>query len=103
MKKYTLYVGLNDKDTKNQIVKTEDAFNIAVQLFVEYTGGATIQEARGIYTHEDGAIVIENTLICTVFDCGIDKIYAVADALKAVLNQEAVIIEKADVNSEYYA
>lgn len=50
MKKYTICVGLFDKDSKRQEVNTLDAYKIACNLFARHTGGATITEGRGIYT-----------------------------------------------------
>lgn len=102
MKKYTLYIGLNDKDTKNQEITTLDAYKIATNIFVEYTGGATIYESKGIYTHNDGTIVIENTLVCLVFSDDNDSIKKAAAALKTAFNQESVIIESTETNSIFF-
>ena len=57
--KYTLYIGLNDKDSKVQEINTVDAYKIVGALI----GDCTIQEARGLYTHQDGTQVLESTLI----------------------------------------
>ena len=62
MKKITLYVGLNDKDTKQQKIETMEAFKIVSNLVTVFADGGTIYSARGIYKHESGEIVIENTL-----------------------------------------
>ena len=62
MQKYTLYLGLNDKDTKKQEIATIEAYKITTNLLTSYTDGATIFEANGIYKHNDGNITIEKTL-----------------------------------------
>ena len=42
MKKFTLYLGLNDKDTKRQEIATLEAYKITTNLLTSYTDGATI-------------------------------------------------------------
>lgn len=102
MKKFTLYVGLFDKDSKHQEISTLDAFKMATNLFRQHTGGATISEARGIYTHENGEIVVEPTLRCEVFGATVEQIEAVAAELKVILNQEYIAIEEVEVNSRFF-
>lgn len=53
--KYTLYIGLNDKDSKVQEINTIDAYKIVGRL----VGDCTIKEARGLYLH-DNLIAIHN-------------------------------------------
>lgn len=102
MKKYTICVGLFDKDSKRQEVNTLDAYKIACNLFARHTGGATITEGRGIYTHESGEIVIEPSLVCMVYGATLEAVEAVVSALKDALNQESVSIECSDVNSWFF-
>ena len=102
MKKFVMCIGLLDKDTKVQEVNTIDAFKVASNIFAQTTGGATITEGRGVYTHNDGTIVIEPTLVCTIYGGHIDDIKAAADALKVALNQESVAIEETESNSIFY-
>ena len=48
IKKYTLYVGLNDKETKTQKVNTVEAYKIIENLLLNLNvEGATIFEAKG--------------------------------------------------------
>ena len=102
MKKFVMCVGLLDKDTKRQEVNTLDAFKVASNIFAQITGGATITEGRGVYTHDDGTVIIETTLICTVYGGNLADVKAAADALKVALNQEAVTIEEMESNSMFY-
>ena len=63
MKKTSFFFGLNDKDSKRQEITSVEAFKIVentFNVFCQY--GATIHECRGIYKHENGDRVIENTL-----------------------------------------
>ena len=102
MDKYTIYLGLNDKDTKKQEIGIIDAYKVATNIFCEITGGATIYESKGIYTHNDGTIVIENTFVCIVFCDDSGKIEKAAAALKTAFNQESVIVEKETKAESYF-
>ena len=63
IKKFTLYVGLNDKETKTQKIATLEAYKIIENLLLGLNiEGATIFEAKGLYKHESGEYTIENTL-----------------------------------------
>ena len=102
MKKFTMCIGLLDKDTKKQEINTIDAFKVASNIFEQTKGGATITEGRGVYTHHDGTIVIEPTLVCTIYGAEMQNIKEAADALKVALNQESVAIEETESNSIFY-
>lgn len=95
--KYTLYIGLNDKDSKVQEINTVDAYKIVGAL----VGDCTIQEARGLYTHQDGTQVLENTLIVQIIDfTGSLNVHPVVETLKTALNQESIAVIRETVNSE---
>ncbi len=99
MEKYTLYVGLNDKDTKTQLISTLEAYKICNNILLHYTDGATIFEANGLYRHEDGTLVLEKTLRIELLFATktiIDKI--VAD-LKVAFNQESIAVQKQVIDS----
>lgn len=50
MEKWTLYLGLNDKDTKVQKIATVEAYKVAMNILSQFVEGATIFEANGIYS-----------------------------------------------------
>lgn len=101
MKKITLYVGLNDKDTKVQKIDTQEANKITMNIITSYTDGATIYNATGIYKHEDGTIVLENTLKIELYEVNDEALTAIIDTLKRTLNQEAIIKQTEVVNSVF--
>ena len=101
MTKFILYVGLNDEETKMQEISTIDAFKILTNIFVEHVGGVTITEAKGVYTHDDGTVVIENTLRCEVFDCELIKILKVVEIIGTILRQQSIALETIETNSEF--
>ena len=94
--KYTLYIGLNDKDSKVQEISTIDAYKMVGAL----VGDCTIQEARGLYTHQDGTQVLETTLVVQVIDFnGTLEIAPLVDAIKTALNQESIAVIRETVDS----
>lgn len=101
MKKITLYVGLNDKDTKMQEVKTLDAYKMVSNIIGV---GCTITEGRGIYKHEDGTVVTEVSLVIELldFDNSLDKgwVKSKVEQIKTILNQESVAVQEQEVVSE---
>ena len=100
MTKYTLYIGLNDKDTKRQEIETVEAYKLVQRELVKKVGGGTIYSATGIYTHDDGSIVIEPTLRVEIFHDSKKDIKDLADDYKKILNQESIIIQTENVSSE---
>lgn len=102
--KYSFYIGLNDKDSKVQIIETLTASNIVNRVFIENgVDGATITSGKGIYKHENGEIVIEETLIVQVYEFdSIINVRQICNELKNLLNQESIAVEKRETNSELY-
>lgn len=101
MEKITLYVGLNDKDTKAQKIDTLEAVKIAENLVCDMCGGGTIYNAVGVYTHDDGTIITENTLRIELIDTAAAALDTLITALKAVLNQESIIKQTEVINSVF--
>lgn len=101
MKKVTLYVGLNDKDSKVQEIDTLEASKIATKVITTYADGGTIFNASGIYKHEDGTIVIENTLKIELIEPSMEAVQSIVTTLKTVFNQESIIKQTDVINSEF--
>lgn len=101
MNKVTLYLGLNDKDSKKQEVSTIEAFKIASKIITSYTDGGTIFEADGIYRHDNGDIVIEKTLKIELVDITSTAVNSIISALKISLNQESILKQTEVINSEF--
>ena len=101
MKKITLYIGLNDKDSKVQEVSTLDAYKMVTNIIGV---GSTITEGRGIYKHEDGTVVTEVSLIVELldFDNTLDKgwVNSKVEQIKTSLNQESVAVQYQEFESE---
>ena len=89
-----LYIGLNDKDTKCQEITNLDAkAEISAILFKYFPNGFTLQECQGMYKHDDGTVVCENTIKVTLFNYEFVGISNVIEEIKHKLNQESVATE----------
>lgn len=99
MIKYTLYIGLNDQHTKNQEISTLEAFKIVQNILSDKTGGGTVYNATGIYKHDNGEIVIENTLRVEIVAAPLEMVQGAIRVIKSALNQEAVILQTENIES----
>jgi len=103
MNKFTLYLGLNDSLTKSQIIPTEDAVNIVTALLIDEYGldGATLQLATGIYKHDDGTIIKENSIIIILLDVEREVIENIVKDLKIIFNQETILLETSIIDYNF--
>ena len=99
MDKYILYVGLNDKDTKTQKIDTLSAYNLTNNILLNYVEGATVTQSKGIYKHNNGNVVIENTLIIELLFTDKTTVETIAKEIKMALNQESIAIQKQTIES----
>ena len=103
MTRYTLTIGLFDKDTKRQKISTDIAIRIVSDLVVQTVGYGTVYTGNGIYTHNNGSIVIEPSIVFFV-DGENDlknKVKTLAWQIKKALNQESVMLEETVVKMEF--
>ena len=102
IKKFTLYLGLNDKDSKQQEVSTLEAYKIVSNLISADFDGGTIFEAKGIYKHEDGTIVTETTLRIELLFAEQPQVKALTAVLKKLFNQESIAVQEEVINSQLW-
>lgn len=100
IKKYVLFVGLFDKNTKIQKIDTVAACNL-IQNIILSNGldGATISNASGIYKHNDGQIIIEPSVRVELLFATDKQIKNICTAVKNALNQESVALESQIIES----
>ena len=103
MTRYTLTIGLFDKDTKRQKISTDIAIRIVSDLVVNVIGYGTIHTGNGIYTHAARAIVIEPSIVFFVDGENDlkDKVVNLAWSIKKALNQESIMLEETAVKMEF--
>lgn len=101
MKKITLYVGLNDKDSKLQKFDIIEAYKMAETILMQKVSGATIFQASGIYKHDDGTVIIEQTLRIELINISNDVIKEIIDIFKVVFNQESILVQQQSINISF--
>ena len=101
--KYTLYLGLNDKDTFEQKINTEDAVEKANEICARHSGGYTQFTARGGWTNDDGTLGHENTLAYMLYDIQESDLQAILDEFLKEFNQSSVLVEKNESAHIYYS
>jgi len=99
MEKFTLYLGLNDKDKKQQLISTLEAYKIANNILLSYTDGATVFEANGIYKHDSGDYTIEKTLRIELLFTDTNTVNKIVNDLKRAFNQETIAVQKQKIDS----
>lgn len=100
---YTLYIGLNDKDTYAQIIPTDKAKQIIDGICAKYVSGFAVQDAVGNWTDENGILTHENTILCQLDNMEEEAVYRLCDELRHALNQGTILIQKQYVQLDYYA
>ncbi len=98
--KHIIYLGLNDKDTKQQRHSTVEAYKTVEDLIAKTFNGGTISESHGVYKHDDGQTVIEKTLRIEILFSNDIEIKKFAKHIKEIFNQESVAVEYQKIESE---
>jgi len=97
--KKTFILWLLDKDTKQQHFNTVEAYKVVEKLVCKAFGGGTIYQSQGVFTHEDGTMIIEPSIvIMTITDK--DHQEFVTD-LKHFFNQESILVEVVKSNVSF--
>lgn len=101
MKKVTLFIGLNDKDSKKQEISALAASKIISNILVSYDEAGTITDAVGIYKHKDGTVITENSLKVEIYSENIARLKQAAFEIKGALNQESILFEVTETESNF--
>lgn len=90
-KLYKLFIGLNDKNTKTQLITISKAKQLLTNCLLQNNiKRATIYQADGIYTHNNGEVV---NLLFIDYETVIDF----CNALKVSLNQESIALQQIEL------
>lgn len=100
--KYTMYVGLNDKDTYKQILSDDEAEKIMSEICLKYVDGYTFSKRQGAYKNEKGVVTKENSLVFEFYDTTDEKIKDIMNEALVKFNQSSILIEKTKVNYQFY-
>lgn len=103
MYKYNIYIGMFDKDTKQQELSNTDFFNTVRKVMrLHNINCYSIYKCKGHFQHEDGTIVCEPSInvefISNVVYHQLSKTTSdIKKQLCELLNQESVLITKQEI------
>ena len=105
IEKITLYMGLNDKDSKVQKFTKIESYKLLESILKVKGIDATISEATGLYTHDDGTLVIEESLRIEILFFenkkeNNERVMDLISTLKKAFNQESIAMQKEKINSQ---
>ena len=101
IKKHTLYLGLNDKNTKHQEIDTVTAYKLAMQSIIAAGyEGASISECTGFYAHSDGQFTIEKSLRIEILFANDRNTCELIKELKKIFNQESIALQTETIESK---
>lgn len=101
--RYTLSIGLNDKDTLRPVTSYEHASIELAGRLAQLGIGCTITKGTGVYKHERGDVVIEDTVVISIIDfdgTAVGRLQAFIDGVKRDYNQESVALVTDKIESE---
>lgn len=100
---YTLYIGLNDKDTYTQEIPTDEARAIVDSICIKHVSAFTTSDAQGAWTDDIGVLSRENTLVYMFTDAKESQITAIMDELLVALNQSSILVNVNSVQMIQYS
>ena len=102
-KKYTMYLGTNDKDTLSQIIPTEKIREEMHEICMKYVDGYTLTVADGYYRDSNDGISHETSLIYVFVDTDIHAIQKIMDEALVKFNQGSILLEESDSKSIFFS
>ena len=87
-----IYVGLDDKDSHEQLYDTARYKAVLKDICKKYHAPFSLQVIEGGYFHDDGTWVEENSLLVTLVGTPVKTVYEIAVDLCARFRQESVMI-----------
>ena len=91
---YNLFVGLNDKDTYEQIIDDEFAMQTVRDVVSNIVGGATFTKSFGHWVDEFGNETTESTIVVKITATDDEHIERICAKLNHALNQNCIMVEK---------
>lgn len=98
MEKFTMFIGLNDKDTKKQEIPTDIAVKMVYNaLCKQGIECITYDIKNGVYKHDNGDIVFEKNIIVEMFFVENIQVVRALNDIKTLLNQESILLETTEI------
>lgn len=99
MKKTEIYIGLNDRDTKEQKFETSKYVSILKNVCISYRVPFSFSLIEGGYIHENGEYTQETTLVLSLMGAEPNVIEEIARDLCVFFHQESVLITSGEVET----
>jgi hypothetical protein len=100
--KYTMYIGLNDKNTYTQLIPYDKAEKEVSDIALKYVDGFTELTAKGTYKDEKGVTTHENSLVLEFDNATDQQMKEIMNEVLKKLDQHSILLEKQTVSEEYY-
>ena len=91
---YNLYVGLNDKDTYEQIIDDDFAMQTVKDIVTNIVGGATFTKSFGHWVDEFGNETNETSIVVEIVGTDDEHIETICAKLNHILNQNCIMVKK---------
>ena len=92
MIKTDIYIGLNDRITKEQKFNTGRYIEVLKMVCRNYQVPFSFNLVQGGYMHESGEYTEENTLVLSLIDIDEQTVNEIAEDVCMFFNQESVLI-----------
>ena len=99
---YWMYIGLNDRDTYQQEITTDDAKALISSICASHVDGYTMFEASGGWVDELGVLTEELTLVCVFREATEEQMQAIMEEILVDFNQNAVLLERRVSDASFY-
>ena len=101
-KKYTMYLGTNDKDTMQQEIPSEKIREEMDKICMKYVDGYTVTTADGYYRGKDNEVFHETSFVYVFIGTDIYALQKIMDEALVKFNQESILLEESDTKSIFY-
>ncbi|MBR2775143.1 MAG: hypothetical protein IKD73_09190 [Selenomonadaceae bacterium] len=101
-KKYTMYLGTNDKDTLKQELPTEAIREQMHEICMRHADGYTVSIMEGYYRDGAGNPTHEVTLVYVFFDTPLESVKKIMDEAQVKFNQSSILLEESKSKSIFY-
>ena len=102
-KKYTMYLGTNDKDTLKQELPTETIREQMHEICMRHADGYTVSIMEGYYRDGAGNPTHEVTLVYVFFDTSLESVKKIMDEAQVKFNQSSILLEESKSKSVFYS
>ena len=102
-KKYTMYLGTNDKDTQKREIPLKEIQEQMHEICMKYVDGYTLTVADGYFKDSEGKPYREIALVYVFIDAPIESIKKIMDEALVKFNQSSILLEESEGKSIFYS